>query len=234
MKKCQILLLHGWGKYSSALDYYHKTVSEFQKNGYTVFVPDMPGFGNEKIPDHPFTLQNYAFFLQTYIQKKKLQDFVIIGHSFGGRVAIKYINRYTEGVRALILCGTPGFTPVSKLKLIISLFLAKIGGFIFSLPIISSQKEKIRGGFYYLVGARDYYRAEGSMRQTFKNIVREELKDIMKKIHIPTLLLWGEDDIIVPVKIAQKMKETIRQSRLTIIPHGKHSVIIDNPKTFVK
>lgn len=229
-----IILLHGWGKCTTARSYYSKTVKDFEKKGYRVYVPDMPGFGKAKAPTYPLTLQDYVDFLHSYIKENNIIKPVLIGHSFGGRVIIKYISSYDTDVKSIILSGTPGFTPIKKSKLIASLILAKIGGFIFSLPGLSIFEEKIRSWFYYIVGARDYYRAEGAMRETFKNIVREDLKMQMKKIHLPTLLIWGDEDIIVPVKIAHLMKKTIPNSKLVVLPHGKHSVLIDDPETFVK
>ncbi len=112
--------------------------------------------------------------------------------------------------------------------------ISKIGNFIFSIPGLTNIADKVRGWFYYIIGARDFYRAQGSMRQTFKNIVGEKLEENMKRIHIPTLLIWGEEDVIVPVRIAKKMKETILNSKLVVIPQGRHSVIIDDPEIFVK
>lgn len=227
-----IILLHGWGKCKSAEAYYRETTKIFQEKGYTVYVPDMPGFGGAEIPTRPLRLHNYAEFLLSYIRKQNIQSPILIGHSFGGRVIIKFVSTYDIPVKAIILTGTPGFSPVKKVKLIASLVLAKIGGFVFSLPGISHYAEGIRGRFYYVVGARDFYRAEGPMRETFKNIIREELKEKMKHMHQPTLLIWGKEDVIVPVGVAQRMQRTIPGAKLKILPHGTHSVIIDNPKLF--
>mgnify|MGYP001605071087 CR=1 FL=1 len=231
MKRPQILVLHGW---SLSADRYSPLIQELSHLGYSVYAPDLPGFGKAKAPIYPFTLGDYADFLHSYIKENNITTPILIGHSFGGRIIIKYVTSHGTDVKAIILCGTPGFTPIKKSKLIASLVLAKIGGFIFSLPGLSTFEEKIRGWFYYVIGARDFYRAQGSMRQTFKNIVSEKLEKNMKNIRIPTLLIWGEEDVIVPVKIAERMKETIPNAKLVILPHGKHSVIIDDPEAFVK
>ena len=82
------------------------------------------------------------------------------------------------------------------------------------------------------MGARDYYRAEGKMRDTFKNIVREELVTSMKHVSVPTILIWGAQDIIVPVSIANHMKETIPGASLTVAPEFGHGLPYKNPKEF--
>ena len=227
-----IIILHGWGRAKNARIFYQKTIAEFEKNGYSVYAPDMPGFGEAAIPTKPLTLQDYSEFIRTFIKKNNIVSPVLIGHSFGGRVVIKYVTTGNADVPAIILCGTPGYSPVKKTKWIVFVGISKIGKLIFSLPGLSKAADKVRGWLYYAAGARDFYRAEGAMRETFKNIIREELKDMMKKIHIPTLLIWGAEDIIVPVGVAERMKKTIPNSKLTIFPHGKHSLIIDDPKNF--
>lgn len=225
-----ILLLHGWGQGSSP---YRQLSFELEKLGYRVYAPDMPGFGKTSIPEKPLHLFDYATFLYEYVEKNSIEQPVFLGHSFGGRVAIKYASLHRKECKAIILCGTPGYSPVKRWKFILALIIAKIGSIFFSLPLLSRFEQKIRSWFYYIVGARDYYRAQGSMRQTFKNIVGEKLEDDMKKIHIPTLLVWGEEDSIVPVRIAERMKKAISNSKLIVLPRGKHSVIVDDPNAFV-
>lgn len=233
MKDQTIILLHGWGKQKSTETYYHQTSEIFRKKGFTVYAPDMPGFGKSPKPAHPFTLADYADFVRSFIAKHHIQKPILIGHSFGGRVALKYVSRDDTGVQAVVLAGTPGYSPVSKIKWIASLIISKIGAIVFSLPGLSRIADKVRERYYFLIGARDFYRAEGAMRQTFKNIVGEPLDDLMKAVRVPTLLLWGQEDIIVPVRIAKRMEQTIPQAKLIVFPHGQHSLITDEPACFV-
>ncbi len=71
------------------------------------------------------------------------------------------------------------------------------------------------------------------MRQTFINIVEEDLAPYMKKITLPTLLLWGKSDQLVSVEIAEKMSNIIIRSKLVIIPQAKHNFLIMQPEIFV-
>jgi pimeloyl-ACP methyl ester carboxylesterase len=229
-----ILLLHGWIRGKNARTTYHKTIEEFEKEGFTVFTPDMPGFGEAPIPTHPLTLNDYSEFLRSFINTHNIKSPILIGHSFGGRVIIKYVSSQTTDVQAIVLSGTPGYSPVKKVKWAAFLIISKIGKILFMLPGLEKIADRIRGWFYYIAGARDFYRAQGPMRQTFKNIVGEGIEEGMKKIKVPTLLVWGEEDSIVPVRIAHRMKETISQSKLTIIPHVGHKVLIDESHMFVK
>jgi len=229
-----IVLLHGWGRAKSASSYYAKTIAEFKKNGYVVYAPDLPGFGTAGVPSKPLTLHDYAEFVHEYIKKQNIQPTIFIGHSFGGRVIIQHCSEYTFTGKAIILSGTPGVTPVKRGKILVSLIIAKIGHVIFTIPGFSLFAEKIRGWFYYLIGARDFYRAEGAMRETFKNIIKERLDDKMKIIQTPTLLLWGEEDIIVPLPVAQRMQQIFPHATLSHVPSFGHGFIVDAPVQFVK
>jgi pimeloyl-ACP methyl ester carboxylesterase len=92
----------------------------------------------------------------------------------------------------------------------------------------------IQRWFYYRIGVRDFYRASGSMRQTFKNVVAESLHGPMTSVSIPTLLLWGETDQIVPLWVAKKMKETIAKSLLIAVPNVGHALPYREPTLFVE
>lgn len=231
MSKPTIVILHGWGLSGKR---FLPLAGVLKKNGYQVFAPDFPGFGESELPSRPFTLSDYVNFLDQYIQKKRLDNYVLIGHSFGGRVTLKYCTQNREGLRGIILTGTPGFTPVAKRKLFFFIFLAKAGKLFFSFWPLSVVQEKMRAWYYYIVGAKEFYRAQGVMRDTFKLIVSEELLEAMHGVRVPTLLVWGELDQITPMWIARKMHPEIASSKLVIIPNHGHGVPLKDPKIFVK
>jgi len=229
MKQFPIIILHGWGLSGARFDGLSKV---FKNLGYRVYTPDLPGFGQSQIPEKPLHLRDYAVFLKQYLQENRLGPVVLLGHSFGGRVSIKFQELYPKDVRAIILSGTPGFVPVNRIKLMVAIFAAKIGKLPFLLPGLSKFEERARLLAYRMVGAKDYLRATDSMRQTFKNIVRERLDSGMKKITVPTLLLWGSEDQIVKIAIARKMARTIPHAKFLAVTSAKHSYPYDNPVDF--
>lgn len=229
MNTSVIVILHGWGLSGSS---YLPLRQEFSKLGYRMYTPDLPGFGQTDIPKYPLSLRDYAQFLYEYLNDQRIDPPILIGHSFGGRVALKYNELYPNRVRALILSGTPGFTPIPKKKLALFIVLAKIGGFLFQLPPLSLFQDQVRRWYYYVVGAKEFFRAEGSMRQTFKNIVEEDLVTSMEQVNVPCLLLWAERDVIVPPSIAERMHRVIAGSALVIIPDADHGVPYKQPSEF--
>ncbi len=228
--KPSIIILHGWGLSAKR---FAPLASALTNKGYRVLVPDFPGFGDAPMPPKPYTLSDYVSFLESYIKEKKLNSVVLIGHSFGGRVSLKFCMQERPELRGLILTGTPGVTPVPRKKLFVFITLAKIGKFFFSMWPFSLIAEKIRAWYYYVVGAREFYRAEGVMRETFKLIVQEELVSAMSHVSVPCLLVWGQLDQITPVWIAKKMNEEIKDSKLVLIADRDHGVPYKDPDLFV-
>ena len=223
------VILHGWGLSGKTFILLAESI---KKRGYRVYAPDLPGFGASKIPERPLTLTDYALFLDDYLKKNHIEQPIFIGHSFGGRVSLKYNELYPNCVRALILSGAPGFTPIPKRKLLLFIALAKIGKLLFSIPPLNLFQDAVRRWYYYFVGAKEFFRAEGTMRDTFKRIVQEDLVLAMESVGVPCLLLWGEYDIIVPVAIAERMHQVVAGSQLVVIPEADHGVPFKQPEEF--
>ena len=224
-----IIILHGW---NLSGDLFSSLCVLLQKKGFRVFAPDFPGFGKEPPPDRPWHVEDYAKFLAEYIQKKKIKNPILIGHSFGGRVALKFVESNPSGAKKIILTGAPGFSPIPSKKLMIFLMISKIGGLLFSLPGLRRKEDEARKFLYKLAGAKEFLRAEGVMRQTFKYIVADDLQSAMKSVRVPCHLVWGEKDVIVPLSVPKRMKLLIPLASFTIIPGADHGVPFQQPQVF--
>ena len=207
---------------------------EFTARGYKTYCMDLPGFGSSKPPDRSLTLSDYVIFIEDYLKEKKLDKIILIGHSFGGRIGIKLAVSNPKKLSALILTGAPGINPVPRIKTLFFLTMAKIGNIIFSPPFLSIVRNMARKFLYRAARASDFYHTHAGMRETFKNVIKEDLKPYRSKINIPVLLLWGREDKIVPVGIAQKMNKLIKRSKLVIIPCARHGLPWTHPDLFVE
>ncbi len=228
-KKYNIVILHGWGLSGGRFD---PLIQEFSHLGYKVFAPDLPGFGERAMPTTPLRLTDYVRFLDSFLTKNNISQPVLIGHSFGGRIALKYQKLHPKKTKALILTGTPGFTPVAKRKIVFFSLLAKLGKVFVALIPFPEFKEALRRWYYYVAGARDFYRARGVMRDIFKLVVNEELITSMLAVDCPCLLLWGGEDIIVPLAVADKMKHIIEGAKLVIVTGSDHGLPYKKPEEF--
>lgn len=229
MKQQDIIILHGWNLSGSRFE---PLAQLLRQKGYRVFTPDLPGFGNEPSPKEPWHVSDYAEFLNVFIKKHDIQKPIFIAHSFGGRVALKFTHMYPGIPTKLVITGTPGYSPVPQKKMNFFLVLAKIGGILFLLPGLHLLADYARKVLYRLAGAREFYRAEGAMRQTFKNVVTDDLVEALRSVRVPCLLIWGETDSIVPVTVAEKMRDTIPHASLIIIPAIGHDMPFRHAKMF--
>lgn len=235
MKKI-IVLLHGWS--STMTNKRYQSAKELlEKQGFIVYIPDLPGFGeNSIIEKESLEFEDYISFVHTYIvdilKKTKQKQVILIGHSFGGRIAIKFTSLYPQIVSNLILTGASGIPrPLPSVKKKLVFAATKILRPFFVVPPFSFAYKFFRKLIYYSIGEMDYYKA-GKLTQTFKNVYKVSIQEDLEKISVPTLLVWGEKDITIPVKDAKLMHEFIKNSELVIIPNATHRLPYEMPVEF--
>lgn len=232
MKIKPLLILHGWGSNSMR---WQRVKELLEKKGIEVLVLDLPGFGRIPSPTKAWGRDDYINWIFQKVkdynpptaQQGKLHNnwekFNLLGHSFGGGLAVKIATSFPEKIEKLVLCA-PAIIKRNSIKAYLFYWIAYLGKKIFSLPkfkILYPLAEKL---IYKLAGTRDYYLADGVMKETMKKIGKEEpLEELLEKVKIPTLILWGKRDGILPLKDAYRIKEKIRDSKLKIIPKARHS-----------
>lgn len=226
-----LLILHGWGGSS---DSWLKVSEILAKNGFKVICPDFPGFGKSKTPQRAWDLNDYTQWLKDFVYYLGLENFFLLGHSFGGRVAIKFSISYPERIKSLILCSPAGIKQKWGLKEKIIFYLALIGNAVFSQKILRIFKDRARNFFYKFLRNRDYAKANGTMKETMKKIINEDLLPELSKIKIKTFIIWGQRDHILPSKYAFIFKEKIENSKLEILPKIRHSPHLEAPEELSK
>lgn len=221
-----LLMLHGWGQDVSTF----WGVIDFLKDKYTIYLLDLPGFGRSDAPKSPYTVSNYSEVIKEFILKEKLNKPMVLGHSFGGRIAIKLFSNYPKLVGKLILEDSAGIRSKSGPFRILVYVPAKI--FHYLIPNIFNLKDKIRYKLYKKLEL-DYVNA-GVLIDTFKNIVNEDLSDDLRKINAETLLLWGEKDSTgeASLKNGKKMYQLIYNSRIEVFESVGHFPHLEKPERF--
>lgn len=231
-----IVILHGWGSNSLR---WQKVKELLEKKGIGVLVFDLPGFGNNPSPDRPWGRADYIDWIFQRVKEKNWQKFNILGHSFGGGLAAKIaanpaIYKNYGQIERLILCA-PAIIRRKSIKSYLFYGLAFLGKKIFSLPFVKKLSALAKKLVYKLAGVRDYYLADGTMKEVMKKIWKEEnLTLVLDKIKIPTLIIWGEKDDILPVKDAYIIKDKIKNSEIKIIHQAKHSPYKETPEELAK
>lgn len=220
-----LVILHGWGNDVSSF----WGVAQELKTNFTLFLIDLPGFGRSDLPAKAFELKDYAEVVAQVIKKLKLSKPSLLGHSVGGRIAIKLASKDPNILEKLILEDSAGIKPKTTLKGRLLFLSAKLFNL---LPNIWQIKTRLRAKFYGN-SEYDYYKA-GPLKETFKKIIGEDLTKDLPNIKTDTLLLWGENDPHPESSLqsGKKMYKLIPNSRIETIDAVGHFPHLENPKMF--
>ena len=227
-KGAPILLLHGWGVDSGSLRPVSNLLKEQTESRVTAL--DFPGFGYSDGLSAAWCVQDYVQFLLAFMDELKVERAVLLGHSFGGRVAIKLAAQHPQRVDRLILVDSAGIKPPRTPAYYLRVAAAKtlnLTGRTFPGLQQTALFKKAQSG----LGSADYRRA-GALRSTFVRVVNEDLRACLPLIHSPTLLIWGEKDRETPLSDARIMRDTIPGARLEVIPGAGHFSYLDNFAAF--
>lgn len=257
-----IVILHGWGidsdKYAETTEQLLLQSANWRIQA-KIIIPDLPGFGRSDEPKANWKLDDYVKFVDKFIEtatrkkgfeliKNILKNFdpkkavyiqkkdkiILIGHSFGGRIAIKYAIKHPEKIERLILTGAAGIKHPLDIKQKIFFATAKIGKKIFLLPALSKLNGYAKKILYKAAKEKDYHAASPRMKEIMKNAIGEDLTPVLSDIKIPTLILWGRDDHSTPLSDGNIMSEKIENSEMIIIDDANHSLPYQKPEEFAK
>ena len=166
-----VVVLHGWGHSGQIW----KDLAE--KFGKKAKSPDLPGFGHEPLVSPSWGIPEYAQWLERKINKK--EKVVLVGHSFGGRVAVEIASKNPKWLAGLVLSGAPCiYRPSLKIRIKIKIY--KI--FKIFLP------KNLRRFFY----SDDLAEAnKRGLEKIFRKVINYDQTQALKKIKIPVILIWG-------------------------------------------
>lgn len=214
-----IVLLHGWGQNILMMQPLGDPLSE----NYKVTMLDLPGFGDSMEPQESWTIYDYCDMLEEFLHKLKIENPILMGHSFGGRISICYAAR--NNVEKLILFGSPCIRKDVKpsLKVRVLKAIKKVPGF----NKLSEEMKKY-------IGSHDYKAASPIMRQVLVNVVNQDLSESAKKINAPTLLIWGDMDTEAPLDDAIELEKIMKDAGLIVFPGCTHYAYLENLQQVLK
>ena len=220
-----VVLLHGWG---SSLDAYN-LMTRSLKDRYRVIRLDFPGFGGSDALTQPWSMEEYQQATVEFLSELDLKDYVLVGHSFGGRVIIRACGSGLLTPQKIILIDSAGIRPKRTLKgrLRTAVFKTAKWG-LTRRPWQKAAEpllEKVRGHF----GSADYNAAPPVLRQTLVRVVNEDLREYLPRLSCPTLLIWGEKDTATPLSDAKLMESLIPDAGLCVIQGAGHFSFLEVP-----
>lgn len=211
------LILHGWGSSSNK---WIKEAEIISEKGFKVIIPDLPGFGESAQLERPWTVNDYVKWFEEFTKLLEIQDFYLLGYSFGGALASKIAVKYPQRVQKLFLVAAA----VIRKKTPQKNFLAKISKLIklfYFLPFYAFFRKAI---YKFIIRKSDYVYTEGIMKQTYLNVVADDISFHLSFIRVPTVIIWGDKDQSVPIDDARAINEKIKNSKLVIIPGADHLI----------
>ena len=207
-----VLLLHGWGQNIQMM----RPIGDNLCSNHRITIIDFPGFGESDEPSTPWTIDDYSLLIENLVRELNIRKPIVMGHSFGGRVAIHFSAN--NPIEKLVLFGSPCIRENKKLPLSTRI-LKKLK----TLPGMDKLGEEMKK----YIGSRDYKAASPIMRQTLVNVINEDLSSYARKIEEPTLLIWGEADTEAPVDDARELEKIMTDAALIILP-GTHYAYLEN------
>lgn len=229
----RVLMLHGWGCEHG----YFSPITNAMAKDATIITLDFPGHGQSGEPPEPWDASDFAAQIAELIRDNGLAPVDVIGHSHGGRVALKLAIEYPELVGKLVITGGAGLrkpeTERSRKRTAnykrYSAFLNRMK----KIPTLSPMAGKLQTALRNRYGSPDYVKLNENMRMTFVKLVSEDLTPQLSRIHAPTLLIWGDVDTETPLWMGQTMEKEIADAGLVVFEGGTHFAFLEQWQRFV-
>ena len=205
-----VVALHGWAR--------NRSDWTATLEGYDALALDLPGFGATPAPEEAWGSEEYAAWVARILAE--LDRPMVVGHSFGGRIAVQLAARYADLLRGVVLTGVPLYRPraTGKPKL-----PYRIGRALHAKGLVSQARmEALRQKY----GSEDYRNARGIVRDIFVKVVNEDYtREIasMAKVELPVRLVWGRHDTAAPTWMAeQALTQLGERATLDVVEDSAH------------
>lgn len=202
----RVIALHGWGR--SGADF--ATILA----GHDGLAIHLPGFGPAPAPPQAWSSADYADVIAQALEG--MGPVVVVGHSFGGRIAVRLAAAYPQLVSHLVLTGVPltrvqaASAPKPAFRVIRALRRARL--------VPESVMESARQKY----GSLDYRQASGVMREILVGVIAEDYLDDATRVTCPVTMVWGELDKPAPLAAAQRALDFFPDATLRVVSGAGH------------
>ncbi|MGA7087261.1 MAG: alpha/beta hydrolase [Candidatus Dormiibacterota bacterium] len=223
-----VLMLHGWGASATTFS----GLLHLSRTPRRLVALDLPGFGESPLGSANWTRASYAQLVRQLLISRGWPRATVLGHSYGGGVAVRLAGESSPPLDRLILCAASGF-PIPGARGVgarVRTFRALRKGAEVALPEKLSRPavEWLRQRF----GSADY-RSAGPLRPILVRAVQEDLSSVAEQIKVPTLIIWGGRDQELPlVPYGRGLRELIPPSELVEFEGSGHYPFVDEPGRF--
>lgn len=231
-KGSAVILLHGLGADSR---HWAANLDALAQN-FRVMALDQIGYGQSDKPLMRYTVANFSDYLDGFLQAVKIPKASLVGNSLGGWVALDFTVRHPQMVEKLVLVDSAGLRPADALKMPEGerkpLSLLNTHWF-FDLMEANKQWATTDLGpnaFERHVQNGDSYTVASSLAEMITGREFEDKK--LGKVHAPTLIIWGRDDMLIPLKMGEHFNKGIAGSQMIVIDGTGHIPMVGKPAEF--
>lgn len=222
-----LLVIHGGGNSARS---WIKNIEELAKN-YTVYAPDLPGFGRSQSMDGDYFIPELVEFVNDFSHELGLKKFHLVGHSLGGGIALSYALKFPHKLKKLVLVSSMcmGREIALWVRFLSSCWASRgIGKMV--LAVLKSVKwvvGKLFAPVEFVLPLSTFSLSLGRKITTIREqttVLFHQLSEVM----VPTLVVWGARDPILPVRQAYAAAELIPDCQIKVFADSGHSVYRDN------
>ena len=243
-----IVFIHGLaGSWQNWLE----NLPHFAAAGHRVIAFDLPGFGDSQMPREKISIAGYARFIETLLDKLGAGPAVVVGNSMGGFIGAELAISFPERVERLVLVSAAGLTAeyqrnekvLGALRFGENVIMAW-AGWVAARSDAVSRRPRIRRLIMGFVAHRpdrlpaplvsEQLRASGKpgFVDALDALTDYPIRDRLARIGCPTLVVWGEDDHLIPVRDADEFAKLIPDSRRVVWPKTGHVAMLERPAAF--
>ncbi len=227
-----VILIHGNGLSGGQWKLNIGPLSKY----YKVYAPDLPGFGLSDKPDAGYGVDYYVDFLKGFMDALEMPKAALVGNSMGGAVAATFAARYPDRVSGLVLSDPTGFVPegIPQNKELYNAFLSLMirSRRLYCRPMLyDSSNMKLLENTLLVTDSKE---SRNAFVKNCKDILHfnGSYAGTLMAISAPTLIIWGEDDLLLPAGNAEKYKGLIAGSKVKLIERSGHMPNVEKHAEF--
>ncbi|WP_270179176.1 alpha/beta fold hydrolase [Alkalihalobacillus sp. CinArs1] len=237
-----LTLLHG---FLSSTFSYRRLIPLLSKH-YTIVAVDLPPFGrSEKSSRFVHSYQNFAEVVIELLERLSIDETVMIGHSMGGQVALRAASIDEDLVKKNILLSSSGYLEKARQSLVYSSYLPFFSMYLKRWLSRKGAKGNLVNCVYdpnlideeMVDGYVQPFFHEGIFRSLVR-MIRDREGDLsqeeLRRIHTPSLLIWGEHDRVVPLQIGKRLAEDLPNSELIVYEKTGHLLPEEQPRSILR
>ena len=231
-KGSAVILIHGLGADSR---HWAANVDALVQN-FRVMALDQIGYGQSDKPLMRYTVENFSAYLDGFLQAVKIPKASLVGNSLGGWVALDFTIRHPQMVEKLVLVDSAGLRPTAALKMPAGgrKTLSPLNTHWF-FDLMDANKEWATtdlgpNAFERHVQNGDSYTVASSVGEMITGREFEDKK--LGKVQVPTLIIWGRDDLLIPLAMGEQLHKGIAGSQMIVLDGTGHIPMVGKPAEF--